>query len=245
MGSDPIFLFTDFGAADIYVGQIKAVLARTAPGVPVIDLLNDAPRFGIEAAAHLLAALVPQLPSGSVTIAVVDPGVGTDRRPIALHCDERWFVGPDNGLLSVLAARASSSAVHEIVWRPDALSRSFHGRDLFAPIAARIAAGSLLGADLQSRPALDVRLDGGDLWKVIHVDHYGNVVTGVRSAALQDPAVLVVAGVEVSRAGIFGEVAQGQLFWYVNSIGLVEIACNQASAGARLQVQPGDRIARA
>src|SRR5262245_6392392 len=143
-----IFLYTDFGSADVYVGQVRAVLARMAPAIPVIDLLNDAPRFQIEPAAHLLAALARYLPPESVTLAVVDPGVGTDRRPIAIRCDERWFVGPDNGLLSVLLARSSAPEVWQIAWRPDTLSRSFHGRDLFAPIAARIATDRLSSGDL-------------------------------------------------------------------------------------------------
>src|SRR5215510_10038563 len=101
-----IFLFTDFGSADIYVGQVKAVLAERAPRVPVIDLLHDAPPFNIRAGAHLLAALSTRIPRGSVTMAVVDPGVGGRREAVAVLADGRWFVGPDNGLLSVLAARA-------------------------------------------------------------------------------------------------------------------------------------------
>src|SRR5687768_4824980 len=97
-GPAPIFLFTDFGTADLYVGQVKTVLHAEAPHVPVIDLLNDAPHFNVLASAHLLAALVQRLPSGSITLAVVDPGVGGTRKPIAIEADGRWFVGPDNGL---------------------------------------------------------------------------------------------------------------------------------------------------
>src|SRR5512140_3370099 len=96
-----IFLFTDFGAADIYVGQVKAVLQQRASTVPVIDLLHDAPAFNVQASAHLLAALSLQLPPGSVALAVVDPGVGGVRDAVALLADGNWFIGPDNGLLSV------------------------------------------------------------------------------------------------------------------------------------------------
>jgi S-adenosylmethionine hydrolase len=237
-----IFLYTDFGSADIYVGQVRAVLARTAPGIPVIDLLNDAPRFQIEPAAHLLAALSGHLPKDGVILAVVDPGVGTDRRPIVLRCDDRWFVGPDNGLLSVLAARCPAPEAWEVHWQPQSLSRSFHGRDLFAPIAARIAAGSLSSGDLQPCPSLDVRLAGADLWQVIYVDHYGNAFTGIRGTVLTENAVLEVGGKPVYHAGVFAQAKDERPFWYVNSIGLVEIACNRASAAERLRLDIGDKI---
>ena len=136
-----IFLFTDFGSADLYVGQVKAVLAAQAPRAPVIDLLNDAPPFNIRAGAHLLAALAARIPRGSVTLAVVDPGVGGAREAVAVRADGRWFVGPDNGLISVAAARAGTAQVYAIGWRPRRLSASFHGRDLFAPVAAMLARG--------------------------------------------------------------------------------------------------------
>ena len=237
-----IFLFTDFGTSDLYVGQVKAVLAQAAPGAAVIDLLNDAPRFQIEPAAHLLAALCERLPPGSVTLAVVDPGVGTDRRPIVLRCDERWFVGPDNGLLSVLAARCSGSEAWEIRWQPQSLSRSFHGRDLFAPIAARIANAAITSGDLTPCRSLDVRSDGDDLWQVIYVDHYGNAFTGIRGTVLADNAVLAIGAKQVHHAGVFADAGNERPFWYVNSIGLVEIACNRASAAERLRLDIGDRI---
>ena len=239
-----IFLFTDFGATDLYVGQVKAAIEAAAPGIRIIDLLNDVPRFEISAAAHLLAALAQHLPSASVTLAVVDPGVGTDRRPVVLRCDERWFVGPDNGLLSVLAARCRAPEVWEIGWRPGMLSRSFHGRDLFAPIAARIETRSLSDGELQPPSALQVQHDGGDAWEVIYIDGYGNAFTGIRSATLEETAVLEVKGETIRHAGVFAEAADERPFWYVNSIGLVEIACNRADAAGRLGIGIGDPVTR-
>jgi len=111
-GGGPIFLFTDFGSADLYVGQVKAVLHAEAPEVAVIDLLHDAPPFEVAAGAHLLAALVRRLPAGAVVIAVVDPGVGGARAPVVVQAEGRYFVGPDNGLMSVveIAAGAASAA---------------------------------------------------------------------------------------------------------------------------------------
>src|SRR5688572_20369536 len=161
-----IFLFTDFGAADLYVGQVKAVLAAQAPRVPVIDLLHDAPAFNIKAGAHLLAALAGRIPRGSVTLAVVDPGVGGPRGAVAVLADGRWLVGPDNGLISVTAARAARAEIFEIGWKPRTLSASFHGRDLFAPVVAMLAGGRRRAAKLEKRPRLSVNLGPGDVAEV-------------------------------------------------------------------------------
>ncbi|MHA1114521.1 MAG: SAM-dependent chlorinase/fluorinase, partial [Alphaproteobacteria bacterium] len=129
-----IALFTDFGAAGPYTGQVKAVLAQDAPGVPVIDLIADAPACDPRAGAYLLAALAPEFPPGTVFLCVVDPGVGGPRAPLIVEADGRRFVGPDNGLFEIVTARH-----RRIDWRPARLSTSFHGRDLFAPVAARLA----------------------------------------------------------------------------------------------------------
>ena len=131
-----IFLYTDFGAADLYAGQMRMVLAQCAPGTPVVDLFHDAPPFNVKANAHLIAALVRRLTDRAVVVAVVDPGVGSARRPLAIEADARWYVGPDNGLLSIIAARADRRRLNAIRWRPPRLPASFHGRDLFAPVAA-------------------------------------------------------------------------------------------------------------
>ena len=121
-----ILLFTDFGSADLYVGQVKAVLTQHAPTIRTIDLLHDAPAYDIRGAAHLLAALVSFQPSDCVVMAVVDPGVGGPRQALAVEADGRWYVGPDNGLLSVVVARARTCHFWRITWTPGWLSNSFH-----------------------------------------------------------------------------------------------------------------------
>jgi len=137
-----IALFTDFGWQGPYVGQIKAVLMQLASQQPVIDLMHDVPAFQPRAASYLLASLVKKFPVETVFLAVVDPGVGSrQRRPCVVSADGRWYVGPDNGLFNVIANQAAEYKVWEITWRPDALSDSFHGRDLFAPVAAQLANG--------------------------------------------------------------------------------------------------------
>lgn len=238
-----IFLFTDFGAADLYVGQVKAVLHEHAPREPVIDLLHDAPAFNVKAAAHLFAALAARLPKDSVTLAVVDPGVGGSREPVAVLADGRWFVGPDNGLISVVAARAAKRQVFSIGWRRAGISDSFHGRDLFAPVAAMLARGDRKSAKLRKQAELAVSFGAEDLAEVIYVDHYGNVVTGLRAGGVPRERTLVVNGREVPRARVFSEVPPGEVFWYENSLGLVEIAANAASAAARLGLRVGKVVA--
>lgn len=242
-----IVLFTDYGWTDPYVGQIKAVLAREAPGVPVIDLLHDVPDFNAHAGAHLLDALAPEFPAGSVFLCVVDPGVGGPRGAVAVEADGRWFVGPDNGLISVVAARAERVRRFRINWQPQRLSDSFHGRDLFAPVAAWLAAGQAPAARLQAIAALEVNFDGADLPRIIYVDHYGNCWTGLRGGLMVDAASLEVKGISLPHRRVFSEAAKGEAFWYVNSVGLVEIAANRASAATQLKVGVGDtaRIAGA
>ena len=237
-----IFLFTDFGGSDIYVGQVKTVLAVQAPRVPVVDLLNDAPPFNVKAGAHLLAAFAARVPEKSVVIAVVDPGVGGPREPMAVLADGRWFVGPDNGLMSVVGERAQWREYYAIGWRPKELSASFHGRDLFAPVGAMLARGRRKAADLKRQNGLGVSFGAADLAEVIYVDHYGNLVTGMRAGAVPRGRRLVVNGREVPWARVFSDVPPGDVFWYENSLGLVEFAANAGSARQILGGAPGDAV---
>ncbi len=235
-----IFLATDFGLCGPYQGQVKAVLARQAPAVPVIDLFADLPAFAPQPAAYLLAAYADTLAPGDVLLAVVDPGVGSDRMPLAIEADGRWLVGPDNGLFELLLRRAARSSVHQITWRPERLAPTFHGRDLFAPIAAALARGE--------RPALAPaqplrQPDWPDDWPaIVYVDHYGNAMTGLRAAALPADARLDVAGQTLTRARIFADRPPGEPFWYANANGLVEIAQNGAPAAHALGLAPGNPV---
>ena len=235
-------MFTDFGAADIYVGQVKAVLARHAPGIAVIDLLHEAPAFHVKAAAHLLASLATQIPAGSVTLAVVDPGVGSARDAVVINADQHWLLGPDNGLLSVVAARARACAYWRITWQPEALSASFHGRDLFAPLAAAIALGEFPAGKAVPVDGLSVDWGGTDLGEIIYIDHYGNAFTGLRAQSLQPDMRVVAGGKSLSCARVFSAVPRGEAFWYANSIGLVEIAGNRCSAARMLNLAVGQPV---
>lgn len=237
-----IALFTDFGLTDPYVGQMHAVLAREAPDVPIIDLLHAVPVFNVRAGAYLLPAYVREFPPGTVFLCIVDPGVGGTRRPVMLKADERWYVGPDNGLFHVLAQRADACESHVIRWHPGRLSASFHGRDLFAPVAARLARAEMP----DSEPAPLTPPEGtpwpDDLAEVLYVDHFGNVITGLRAAILRPEQALRVAGNVVKYARVFSEVPSGTAFWYENANGLVEIAVNRGNAAGRLGLKPGDMV---
>jgi S-adenosylmethionine hydrolase len=237
-----IVLFTDFGSNDLYVGQVEAVLDRFAPGMRVIDLLHEAPAFDVESSAHLLAALAPVVPRGSVFIGVVDPGVGTERDAVVLRADGRWFVGPDNGLFSVVAARAMTSAAWKIAAYPLGASPSFHGRDVFAPMAAAVATDDFPNDNVVPIDGLQVRLPAEDLARVVYADHYGNLWTGLRAKGLPRERRLQIAGREVQHSRVFGEVPAGDLFWYENSSGLVELAANRASAAALLGAGVGTTV---
>lgn len=237
-----ILLFTDFGAGDLYVGQVKAVLDARAPGVRVIDLLHDAPAFDVKAAAHLLAALMSRIPSGQAVLGVVDPGVGTDRGAVALCADAHWYVGPDNGLFSVVAARAATRELWRITTVPADASPSFHGRDVFAPVAAAIATGRFPDESVAPASRLEVELGADYLPEIIYVDHYGNAWTGLRAPGVAPTQRLMAAGREVPHARVFGVVPVGAAFWHANSSGLVEIAVNRGSAALELGLAVGTPV---
>lgn len=236
-----IVLFTDFSLADPYVGQMHGVLARAAPGVPVIDLFHSVPNHDIRAAAYLLPAFVPEFPPESVFVCVVDPGVGSARRPVMLRVDGRWFVGPDNGLFHVLTHRAATHECHHILWRPQRLSASFHGRDLFAPVAARLALGDVPESESTKLATPDGEWPD-DLAEVIYTDHFGNVITGLRASKIKRGRDIKIDNHTFKSACTFSAVEAGEAFWYENSNGLVEIAINQGHAAEQLGLKLGDRL---
>lgn len=234
-----IVLFTDFGRTGPYIGQMHAALARSGPGVPVIDLMADAPVFNPRASAYLLPAFLNEFREGTVFLCVVDPGVGmAGREPVVLEADGRLFVGPGNGLFELIARRASHRSWWRIGWRPDAVSPTFHGRDIFAPIAARLATGDRSGLEPWEGDPTGCGWPE-DLEEVIYIDGYGNAMTGIRAASVRSGAMIEVAGRRLEYRRTFGEALQGAAFWYANSIGLVEVAVNQRSAAAELGLAIG------
>jgi len=236
-----IVLFTDFGLAGPYIGQMKAVLYREAPGVPVIDLFADAPAFDPGRSAYLLAAYAAEFPPPAVFLAVVDPGVGGDRLPIVVEADGRRFVGPDNGLFELVWRRARDRRVWSVAWRPQRLSASFHGRDLFAPVAARLAVGRNVALTPLEQP--DRRDWPDDLAEIVYIDVYGNAMTGMRAAAIPYTAAILAGGAVLRQRRTFSDAAPGTAFWYENANGLVEISVNQGRADRDLELHVGAAVA--
>lgn len=236
-----IVLFTDFSHRGPYVGQLHTVLAQQAPQQTVIDLQHDAPAFNPRAASYLLAALVPQLPQGCIVVAVVDPGVGTARAPVLLQTEHCTLIGPDNGLLAITARQAQQARWQRIHWPEQDISATFHGRDLFAPAAARLASGQSLNTeDLQQAP---VGADWpADLAEVIYIDGYGNAWTGQRCKPQTMPQDVRARGARFSNTRTFGDAPAHTPVAYCNSSGLLELAVTEDRADERCELQIGTAV---
>jgi hypothetical protein len=247
---------TDYGTFYGFVAACHGSIARIAPEVRVIDVTHHVPPADVARGAAVLAQTAPYLPA-SVHLAVVDPGVGTARRGVVLTTPNGILVGPDNGLL-IWAAEALGGVrtAHELAnkdWMLGDVSRTFHGRDVFAPAAARIAAGAAAG---EAGPAVDpaslVRLPDpvvsvGDGWieaEVLTVDRFGNVQLAADGAMLTGlgPELLVNGSVRARRGSTFGDVDAGELLVFPDSADRVAIAVNNGRAVVVLSVRPGDVV---
>jgi S-adenosylmethionine hydrolase len=252
--SSLITLTTDFGTSDGYVAQMKGVILGINPKARLIDVTHDIEPFDIMGAALVLKALSKYFPPGVTHAAVIDPGVGSHRRGIVMRLDGRFYVGPDNGLFSLVFKRSSSRGVREIsnpkLWRPEP-HPTFHGRDVFAPVAAHLS----LGLDFDSvGPAVEdpvilsmpepEQTRKGIEGEVIYVDRFGNLTTNIEGVALSRPVDFVrITGRQIK--GIkrfFSEVPAGSPLALINSFGFVEIAVNLGNASLDLGAQRGSRV---
>jgi S-adenosylmethionine hydrolase len=234
-----VTLLSDFGAGSGYPAQMKGALLSRVPAARLVDLSHDVPHYDVLAGALLLEACVPSFPAHAVHLAVVDPGVGTARRPLCVvDRAGRRLVGPDNGLLTPFLEGARA---YEIAALPRPASATFHGRDLFAPAAAVLAAGGDPAA-LGPAVADPVRLDwpravrDGDLVRgeVLLADPFGNLVTSLRAEDLGGPCAVEAAGRRARWVTTFGEGAPGELLAMIGSSGRLEIAVREGSAARAL-----------
>ena len=237
-----VFFFTDFGIEGPYLAQMEVALIALAPRARVLNLLSAAPGFSPRPAAYLLAGLANELPQDCSIVAVVDPGVGSARMSLIVQSGARVFIGPDNGLLSRVAVADDANSVWRIDWRPDRLSSSFHGRDLFAPVCGRLLAG-----EEPARTPIEVSDIVGAAWppdelRLIFIDQFGNAVTGIRAGQISAASVLLCGARKIPYARVFSEVAPGAPFWYEKSFGLIEIAVNQGNAATQLGLAIGDSV---
>jgi len=237
-----LVLFTDFGLQGPYIGQVEAVLRQQAPGIAVINLFADLPPFDIRSAAYLLPAYTRGFPPGTVFVCVVDPGVGGARPGAVVRADGRWFVGPNEGLFAPLSRRAHEIACWQLPPPGEHASPSFHGRDVFAPVAARLARNGRFAGEEAAVAGLD-RPDWPDeLRRVVYIDRFGNAVTGLRRAAADPDTVFSVNGHALRHARTFSGVGEGEAFWYENSSGLVEFSVNRGRADEVLGLRVGSEF---
>jgi hypothetical protein len=252
-----IGLLTDFGTADHYVGVMKAVIASIAPRAAVIDISHEVSSYSINQARFLLGQAWPWFPKSSVLVAVVDPGVGSSRRAVLVEAQSRLFLAPDNGLLTDLL-EAPKARVRQIanseLFLPE-ISSTFHGRDIFAPVAARLATGTLPARvgprilDPVSLPPLEPIRTGRRFWQseVLHVDKFGNVATGFSAAAFpqvaQNRFELKIGLTALRRtASCYADAPPGEPFVIAASHGYLEVSLKESSAAKHLGVAPGSPV---
>ncbi|HEX5043062.1 MAG TPA: SAM-dependent chlorinase/fluorinase [Candidatus Polarisedimenticolaceae bacterium] len=249
-----VTLTTDFGNADGYVGQMKGVLLSLCPDLRVVDLSHEVPPQAVEAGAFLLETASAPFPAGTIHVAVVDPGVGTDRRRLVVRTAQHTFVLPDNGLVSRVLDREPGHAAWALDaahYRRDAVSATFEGRDVFAPAAAWLARGvapERFGpevSDLVRLPASPVPSSGESVVPVVWVDRFGNVVLDVARAALPPgaaPRVRAAGGAVDRLVRTYGEGTAKQPVLLFGSAGYLEIAVREGRADTALGLHVGDRV---
>ena len=260
-GNTPVIvLMTDFGLSDTYVGQMKGVIHSIAPSAHIIDLTHAISPQNIAQGAFLLGTSAPFFPEGSIFVSVVDPGVGTARRAIAIQTERHTFLAPDNGLLTTIlqkeqVKRCISINITEKRYILTSVSSTFHGRDVFSPAAAHLAIGvpvQELGEE--SDPAGCTRIhipdctssDSGHSWEgsVIFTDHFGNLVTSLDSEQLDRSIQWIVSAGELQLplSATYGDVADQQPLAYRGSFGMIEIGIRNGNASELLGIKDGDRV---
>ncbi len=254
-----ITLTTDFGLADGYVGTMKGVILDIAPTATIVDISHEITPQGVREAAYILYAAYRYFPQGTIHVVVVDPGVGSQRRAIALRTPQATFVAPDNGVLSYVVAGERVEEIAHLTnprYHLSPVSRTFHGRDIFAPAAAHLARGvrlAELGEPLREiitfpLPRPQVRPDGAIVGQVIHVDRFGNLITSIMSKDLADHSPLRKSVVKIRGQSIRGivntyaEVTAGKLLALIGSEGYLEISVSGGSASQTLEAKAGDEV---
>jgi S-adenosylmethionine hydrolase len=259
--SGVIALLTDFGPADYFVAAVKGVILAASPKARIVDITHEVPPHDIEAAAFTLLAACSSFSTGTVFMAVVDPGVGSSRRPIMIQANNQFFVGPDNGIFSYVCDRY---AVTEIVhltnakYFRDPVSATFNGRDIFAPVAAALSTGvkpSRFGEKVADYVRLkplraEASLNGAIVGRILHIDRFGNCVTNITPAELTPEMIAAGAKIRVKRKLVksfrnyFAEEIGGKdrLFAIWGSAGFLEIAASQESAAQVLNASRGDEV---
>jgi hypothetical protein len=261
-----VTLLTDFGTADYFVGAMKGAILSVNPRAHIVDITHEIPAHDIEAGAFTLLAAYDSFPQGTIHVAVVDPGVGSARRPLLIAAQGHFFVGPDNGLFSYVCDNATATRAYHLTnekFFRTTVSATFHGRDIFAPVAGALSKktppgefGALIEDEVRLASLAPVREEddhGGGAWsgRVIHIDRFGNLITNISRRELTDAQLAAGASVETgghlisSFRGFYAEAERGtagELFLIWGSAGLLEIAANRRSAAELLDASRGQPV---
>lgn len=254
-----VTLLTDFGTADYFVGALKGAILSVNPQAHVVDITHEIPAHDIEAGAFTLLAAYSSFPPQTIHVAVVDPGVGSARRPVLIHAHGHFFVGPDNGLFSYICDGETGARVYHLTnekYFRSPVSQTFHGRDIFAPVAGALSKnvppvelGELIDDIQRLAPLAPVR-DSEGAWsgRIIHIDRFGNIITNISRRELTLDELAAGANVEIGGREIvsfrkfYAGAAEGELFAIWGSAGLLEIAANRASAAQLLDAARGQSV---
>ena len=241
-----ITLLTDFGTADYFVGAVKGAILSVNPAAVIADITHEIPAQDISAGAFALLAAYKTFPAGTTHVAVVDPGVGSSRRPVIVNANEQYFVGPDNGLFTYIYDREPSHRIFHITseryFRPEP-SSTFHGRDIFAPVAAALSQGVApeeFGPEINDEvrlPSLETPL------RIIHIDRFGNCITNITRDGLKSGEALVINGRTITEfRNFYGEGSATEPFAIWGSAGFLEISVAGGSAAKTLGAKRGDPV---
>ena len=247
-----ITLLTDFGTADYFVGAVKGAILSVNPQAIIADITHEVPPQDIHSAAFTLLAAYKTFPAGTIHVAVVDPGVGSARRPIIVSAGGHFFVGPDNGLFTYIYDRELMSRIFHVTaekYFRQPPSTTFHGRDIFAPVAAALSKGvevEAFGSVIVDAVRLDSLVpevkDGQVEGRIIHIDRFGNCITNITRDVF-DVGNLVINGETISKIReYYADSDRNEVFAIWGSAGFLELSINGASAAQKLKIKTGDRI---
>lgn len=246
-----VTLTTDFGLTDSYVAEMKGVLLSRFPEARIVDVSHGVPPQDVLAGGFAIERAMRAFPTGTVHVAVVDPGVGSKRRLLQVHLHGQHVLCPDNGLITWAWRRLGGGVAHELIWRPADPSATFHGRDILAPAAAMLASGRLPASGLTGAVVEPFLLPVAPTAhrpaeaQVIHTDHFGNATTNVPAEAIAAPSPSVIRIAQRSLGPVrrtYADVADGEPLALIGSSGLLEIAVRNGSAAAALGLRVGDRL---